>query len=148
MRVRRAGAAAMILPLLLATVAFAASKTPSHKPGSYAGTSSEHSPVTFKVSKSGTSIQGFKTVIGYDGKCGQGGGAGFTAAASTIAIQKARFSITTTFKGPVASVPAKRGTITGRLLGAAVTGTVTIPSLKFHGCLAYTETYTARWKSK
>jgi hypothetical protein len=48
----------------------------------------------------------------------------------------------------VASVAAKKGTITGRFSGASVTGTVVIPSLKFHGCAAYAETYTVRWMHK
>ncbi len=136
---------ALILSLALAAVALAAKRAP--KPGSYAGTSSEKSPVTFKVAKGGTSIQGFTTAIGYDGKCGQGGGPGYTVAASRIAIKNGRFSITTSFKGPVASVPSKQGKITGTFSANTVRGTVGIPSLTVKKiCPAYTETYSATWK--
>lgn len=143
-RVRGAVASALIISLVLAAVALAAKKAP--KPGAYAGISSEKSPVTFKVSKGGVSVQGFKTAIGYDGKCGQGGGPGYEVAIAKIPIKKGSFSITTSFKGPVASVPPKQGRVTGRFSGKTVTGTVAIPSLKFHGCGAYTETYSATWK--
>lgn len=146
-RARAAIAAVLILSLLLVAVALAAKKAP--KPGTYEGTSSEKSPVTFKVSSGGTAVQSFKTAIGYDGKCGQGGGPGYTAAAGRIAIKNGSFSITTTFKGPVASVAPKQGKITGTFSGNTVTGTVGIPSLKSKKiCLAYVETYRATWKHK
>jgi hypothetical protein len=145
-RSRRVLAAMLILSLLLAAVALAA-KAP--KAGTYEGTSSEKSPVAFKVSSGGTQVQSFKTAIGYDGKCGQGGGPGYTAAAGRIPIKNGRFSITTSFKGPVASVASKRGEITGRFSGGTVTGIVVIPSLKSkRGCPAYAETYGAAWKHK
>jgi hypothetical protein len=146
-RARGAIAIALILSLVLAAVALAAKKAP--KPGTYAGTSSEKSPVTFKVSKGGASIQGFKTTIGYDGKCGQGGGPGYTVAVGRIAIKNGSFSIATSFKGPVASVPSKQGKVTGKFSGNTVTGTVGIPSLTVKKiCPAYTETYSATWKHK
>ena len=137
----------MLIPsLVLAAVALA---TKSPKPGAYEGTSSEKSPVTFKVSSGGTAIQSFKTAIGYDGKCGQGGGPGYTAAAGRIPIKNGHFSITTSFKGPVASVASKRGEITGRFSGGTVTGTVVIPSLKSKkGCPAYAEIYRATRKAQ
>jgi hypothetical protein len=139
-RARAVLATMLSLSLVLAAVALAA-KAP--KSGTYEGTSSEKSPVTFKVSSGGTAIQSFKTVIGYDGKCGQGGGPGYTAAASRIAIRNG------SFKGPVASVPSKQGKITGKLSGSTVTGTVGIPSLKSKAiCPAYVETYRATWKHK
>jgi hypothetical protein len=145
-RARAVLATMLSLSLVLAAVALAA-KAP--KSGTYEGTSSEKSPVTFKVSSGGTAIQSFKTVIGYDGKCGQGGGPGYTAAASRIAIRNGSFSITASFKGPVASVPSKQGKITGKLSGSTVTGTVGIPSLKSKAiCPAYVETYRATWKHK
>jgi hypothetical protein len=131
----------LLLSLALAAAALAAKKAP--KAGLYAGTSSEHSPVTLQVSKGGISVEHFKTVIGYDGKCGQGGGPGFTVAASTIPVKQESFSITTTFKGPVPSVPSKRGKITGKFSGTTVSGEVVIPSLKTHGCSSYKETYAA-----
>jgi hypothetical protein len=146
LRLRGALAAGLLLSLILAAVALAA-KQPSPKPGSYAGTSSEKSPVTFKVSKSGTSIESFKTALGYNGKCGQGGGPPYEIAASTIAIKHGRFSIAKTFKGPVASIPPKKGKITGRFSGNTVSGTASVNlNSEFHGCSAYSETFTATWK--
>ncbi len=146
-RARGVLAAVLILSLLLAAVALAAKKAP--EAGTYEGTSSEKSQVTFKVSSGGTAIQSFKTTIGYNGKCGQGGGPGYTAAAGRIAIKNGSFSITTSFKGPVASVASKQGKITGKFSGTTVTGTVGIPSLKFKAiCPAYVATYRATWKHK
>ncbi len=146
-RVRRTMAAALVLALVFAAMALAAQKAP--KSGTYEGTSSEKSPVTFKVSKGGSSVQGFKTDIGYDGKCGQGGGPGYEAAIAKVPIKQGSFAITTTFKGPVASVASKPGRVTGRFSGTTVHGTVTIPSLKSKKiCLAYTEAYSASWKHK
>jgi hypothetical protein len=146
-RARAVLATMLSLSLLLAAVALAAKKAP--KPGTYEGTSSEKSPVTFKVASGGTAIQSFKTAIGYNGKCGQGGGPGYTATAGRIAIQNGSFAIATSFKGPVASVASKQGKITGKFSGTTVTGTVGIPSLKFKAiCPAYVETYRATWKHK
>lgn len=144
-RVRRAAAVVLLVSLLLAAAALAAKKAP--KAGTYAGTSSEKGPVTLKVAKGGGAVTGFKTDIGYDGKCGQGGGPGFEPVFSKAPIAKGHFSVTVTFKGPVASVPSKKGKITGRFSGNTVTGTVVIPSLKTKKiCLSYSETYSASWK--
>jgi hypothetical protein len=139
--------AASILALLIVSVALAVQKAP--KAGTYVGTSSEKSLVTFKVSTGGASVQGFKTRIGYNGKCGQGGGPGYEAAIAKIPIRKGSFAITSSFKGPVASVPSQPGRVTGKFSGNTVKGTVRVPSLKFRKiCLAYTETYSASWKRK
>jgi hypothetical protein len=147
-RSRRARlAAAISLPLLLAfaTVALAAAKAP--KAGTYEGTSSEKGPVTLKVANKGVAVVGFKTAIGYDGKCGQGGGPGFEPMITKAPIKKGRFSVTVTFKGEVPSVHSKQGKVTGKFSGGTVKGTVVIPSLKSQtGCLSYSETYSASWK--
>jgi hypothetical protein len=142
---RRATAIALLFSLSLAAVALAASKAP--KAGIYEGTSSEKGPVTLKVAKGGAAVVSFKTVIGYDGKCGQGGGPGFEPKVTNAPIKKGRFSVTVTFKGEVPSIPSKKGKVTGRFSGGTVTGTVVIPSLKTQtGCLSYSETYSASWK--
>lgn len=144
-RMPRAIALALLLSLALASVAFAASKAP--KAGTYEGTSSEKGPVTLKVSKGGAAVVSFTTAIGYDGKCGQGGGPGFEPKVTNAPIKKGRFSATVTFKGEVSSVGSKTGKVTGKFSGGKVTGTVVIPSLKNStGCLAYSETYSASWK--
>jgi hypothetical protein len=141
---RWAAAIALLLPLAFATVALAAGKAP--KAGTYEGISSEKGPVTLTVAKGGVAVVGFKTAIGYDGKCGQGGGPGFEPRVSRAAIEHGRFSVTVTFKGEVPSIPSKKGKVTGRFSGGTVTGTVVIPSLKTKGCLSYSETYSAGWK--
>jgi hypothetical protein len=146
-RVRRVVAAVLVVSLVLAAVALAAKKAP--KAGTYEGTSSETGPVTLKVSKGGGAVVGFKTAIGYDGKCGQGGGPGFEPQIARAPIKNGRFAVTVTFKGEVPSIPSKKGKVTGRFSGGTVTGTVAIPSLKSKsGCLPYTETYSASWKHK
>ncbi len=146
-RIRQVAAVVLVVSLLLAAAALAAKKAP--KAGTYEGTSSEKSPVTLKVSKGGRAVVGFKTAIGYDGKCGQGGGPGFEPQIAKASIKNGRFSVTTTFKGSVPSVPSKQGKVTGRFSGNTVTGTVVIPSLKSKKiCLSYSETYSASWKHK
>lgn len=144
-RALRTTAIALLFTPVLASVALAAGKAP--KAGTYEGTSSEKGPVTLEVAKGGTAVVGFKTAIGYDGKCGQGGGPGFEPQVSKAAIKKGRFSATVTFKGEVSSIGSKQGKVTGKFSGSKVTGTVAIPSLKSStGCLSYTETYSASWK--
>jgi hypothetical protein len=137
-------AAALSLSLVLAGVAPAAGNAP--KAGSYKGESSEKSPVTFKVARRGAAVLGFKATIGYDGKCGQGGGPGFEAAIAKIPIEHGRFSTTSTFKGEVPGIPPKKGKVSGRFSGKTVSGTVVIPSLKSGGCRSYAETYVASWE--
>ena len=79
----------------------------------------------------------------------QGGGPGYTAAPADLPIMNRRFSITTSLKGPVASVASKRGEITGRFSGATVTGIVVIPSLiTARKVPAYAEIYRAAWKHR
>lgn len=140
---RFAAAIALAGSLALASVALAAGRPP--KAGTYEGTSSESGTVTLKVSRG--AVVGFTTTIGYDGKCGQGGGPGFEPKVRHAVIRKDRFSATVTFKGLVPSIPSKQGKVTGKFSGRKVTGTVVIPSLKSTtGCLSYSETYTAHWK--
>lgn len=141
---RLAAAIVLLLSLALATVALAAGKAP--KAGTYEGTSSEKGPVTLIVAKGGVAVTGFKTTIGYDGKCGQGGGPGFEPVIAKAPIKKGRFSVTVTFKGEVPSIPSKKGKVTGRFSGGTVAGTVVIPSLNDKGCLPYSETYSASLK--
>ena len=133
----------LLLSLVLAAAAPAAGKAP--KAGTYEGASSEKGPVTLKVAKG--AVVSLKTAIGYDGKCGQGGGPGFEPQVSKASIKKGSFSVTVTFKGEVPSIPSKQGKVTGKFSGSTVKGTVAIPSLKTSsGCLSYTETYSASWK--
>lgn len=128
--------------LALGAVALAAAKPP-HKPGHYGGSSSERQSVTFQVSKSGTAVLSFKTSIGYNGKCGPGGGPGFLPEASRISIKHGRFSIAVKFKGVTASIPPMNGKITGKFSGKTVTGTVARTGGS--GCNGYSMTYRAKW---
>lgn len=127
----------------LGAVALAATKPP-HKAGLYSGSSAEGESVTFRVSSSGTSIESFKTTIGYNGKCGAGGGPGFFPEASRIPIKRGRFSIAVKFKGEVPSVSPVSGKITGKFSGTTVTGTVTRTGVS--GCNGYSTTYVAKRK--
>ena len=128
--------------LAVGAVALAAAKPP-HKPGHYGGANSEGQIVAFQVSKSGTSIQGFKTSIGYNGKCGQGGGPGFKPEASRISIKHGSFSIAVKFKGVTPSISPMNGKITGKFSGNTVTGTVARTGGS--GCNGYSMTYRAKW---
>jgi hypothetical protein len=128
--------------LAVGAVALAATKPP-HKPGHYGGASSEGQSVTFQVSKSGTSIQSFKTSIGYNGKCGQGGGPGFLPEASRISIKHGSFSIAVKFRGVTPSIPPMNGKITGKFSGSTVNGTVARTGGS--GCNGYSMTYRAKW---
>ena len=101
-----------------------AGHTVSVKAGSYKGTTSEHSPVTFKIS--GRSIRNFSTTAYYNGSCGQGGGPGFTIdAKGPIKIDKySKFSASLTLVGPVKPVKNEKGKLTGKVSGTTVTGAI------------------------
>ena len=132
----------MACSLAVGAVALAAGKPP-HKPGHYGGASSEGQRVSFEVSKSGTSIKNFKTSIGYNGKCGPGGGPGFLPEASRVSIKHGSFSIAVKFRGVTTSISPMKGKITGRFSGTKVTGTVARTGGS--GCNGYSMTYVARW---
>lgn len=109
--------------------------------GSYSGTTSEHEPVTLKVVSNGHAITNFKTTLGYNGKCGQGGGPGYNVVISRIEIPASgKFSKRTTLKLLQFHAP---GEVTGKASGTKVTGKV----VQFlHGKVnkCYVETFTAR----
>ncbi len=113
--------------------------------GPYAGMSSEKAAVTFTVS--GRTIRSFKTTIGYNGKCGQGGGPGFNIDASKVSLAKnGTFSATITLVGPGKAVPNHTGTLKGKASGSKVSGTIVdLTTAKFK-CNGYTETFTATHK--
>jgi hypothetical protein len=58
----------------------------SAKAGKYVGLTSEGGPVTLTVAAGGKTITHFHAVLGYNGKCGQGGGPGLTAAPVSMTI--------------------------------------------------------------
>jgi hypothetical protein len=140
-RARRALALALVALLLLGVgVAFAKITA-----GKYAGTTSEKSPVTLTIS--GKKITHFKAVLAYNGKCGQGGGPGLTAAPASITIGSGgAFSQSTTLSLTGISSPIHDpGRVFGKVTGTTVKGTI---EQFLHGKVnkCYIETFTARRK--
>ena len=109
--------------------------------GSYFGTNSEHGTVTFKVVDNGAAITNFRTQIGYNGKCGQGGGPGYNVVISRITIPaNGKFSKKTTLKLLTFHAP---GVVSGKASGSKVTGKV-VQFLHGKPNKCYVETFTAR----
>ena len=109
--------------------------------GSYFGTNSEHGTVTFTVVDNGAAIKNFRTQIGYNGKCGQGGGPGYNVFISRIAIPaNGKFSNKTTLKILKFHAP---GEVSGKASGGKVTGKV-VQFLHGKPNKCYVETFTAR----
>jgi hypothetical protein len=109
--------------------------------GTYFGTTSEHGAVTFKVVDNGAAITNFRTQIGYNGKCGQGGGPGYNVVISRIAIPaNGKFSKKTTLKILTFHAP---GEVSGKASGRKVTGKV-VQFLHGKPNRCYVETFTAR----
>jgi hypothetical protein len=129
---------AACVALASATTAFAANQVTA---GIYSGTTSEHGPVTFKVVSGGHAITNFKTQLGYNGKCGQGGGPGYNVVISRIAIPASgKFAKKTTLKLLQFHAP---GEVTGTASGNKVTGRV-VQFLHGKANKCYLETFTAR----
>jgi hypothetical protein len=144
---RMSSAVAAVTATALAGAAFAqaAGAPVSVKAGSYAGTSSESVAVTFSIT--GRAIGKFKTTIGYNGKCGQGGGPGYSILANGVNIaSNGTFSKKITLVGPVKSVPNAPGMLTGKVSGTTVTGRIVDTKLATSSCNGYTETFTASLK--
>ena len=144
-------ALAGVTALLAATpLAQARSETASKAPasGTYNGTTSEKSTVTFSVGKGGKTITSFVSSLAYNGKCGQGGGPGFEINVSTMMVSKSgHFSATT-----IGKVNAATGTIqvAGKIAGHAAAGTIVEPK-PFFTCRPphqkvnpYSESFTAK----
>jgi hypothetical protein len=144
--VRLAAALSAGLVLLSgAMLAQAAGVSATIKTGSYTGMTSEKEPVTFKISH--REIRSFSTVDGYNGTCGQGGGPGFTIKPGAIKIKaNGRFSAKVTLVGPVATVANHKGSLTGKVSGGKVTGSIKDLTLaQGTGCkTGYNETFSAR----
>ena len=118
------------------------------KSGSYAGTNSEGGSATLKIS--GHKLEQLKTQIGYNGKCGQGGGPGYGINVKRVTIKpsgtfSARITLISMFKG-VASEPAS---LKGKASGNTVTGKIVdmSPVLLNAKCNGYTETFTTKRKT-
>lgn len=141
MRTRAGSVAVMSVLLSAAAVAAAAVQA-----GSYAGLTSEKSAVSFKIA--GHAIKNFRTTLGYNGSCGQGGGPAFTVSVASVKIgPKGGFSAHITLRGPVAAVKPTPGTLKGKVTTGAVHGTIRATKLSFKNCPApYRETFSATRK--
>jgi hypothetical protein len=122
-----------------ATLAFATAKA-----GKYAGTTSEGGPVTLTIAANKKTITHFDAILAYNGKCGQGGGPGLTAAPATISIGRGgSFSENvrlTLHAGVDLNDP---GRVFGKASGSKVTGTIE-QFLKGKVNKCYVETFTAQ----
>ncbi len=121
-------------------------------PGSYSGLTSKPGgvPVTFTVSANGKQVLSFSTQLGYDGKCGQGGGPGYEVKVKSMAISaKGTFSATVKGKFPVAAAKVKpvKVKVSGHISGSAASGVVFVPGDKCSNNShenPYSETFTAK----
>jgi hypothetical protein len=135
--VRRA--VALVGCTMLATAGVALAATPLGT-GRYFGATSEHESVTFTVVSHGTALTNFKTTLGYNGKCGQGGGPGYNVNVARIAIPASgKFSKKTTLKLGSLHAP---GQVSGTASGFKVTGKV-VQFLNGKPNKCYTETFSA-----
>lgn len=121
-----------------ATLAFAAAKA-----GKYAGTTSEGGPVTLTIAANKKTITHFHAVIGYNGKCGQGGEPGLTAAPATISIGRdGSFSEDVRLTLHAAVSINDPGRVFGKASGSKVMGTIE-QFLKGKVNKCYVETFAA-----
>jgi hypothetical protein len=116
--------------------------------GAYSGTTSEHQPVTFTVAANRKSVRNFTSEVGYNGKCGQGGGPGFEFDIASMTLTAANTFTATV----VAADNAVKSTlqISGKISGKSATGTILAPKPYFT-CSApnqkvnpYSATFTAK----
>jgi hypothetical protein len=125
--------------LAIAGVALAATPLST---GKYFGSNSENGQVTFKVVSHGTALTNFKSTLGYNGKCGQGGGPGYNVKIARIAIPTSgKFTKKTTLRLLTFHAP---GEVTGKVSasGFEVKGKI-IQFLHGKPNKCYTETFTA-----
>lgn len=141
---------------VVALLAFGAAGTAIAKAptkGNYQGLTSERIAVTFNVPGGGKRILNFTTALGYDGKCGQGGGPGFEINVKSIRVSHGKFSATTkgTLHASVVVTPISVR-ISGRIAGKKASGTVAETGSKNKcttinkGANPYSETFTASTK--
>jgi hypothetical protein len=139
-----------VLPcaLLILAAAAGAARAPT-KGATYSGMTSPPgaSAVTFKVSANGKQVLNFATYLGYDGKCGQGGGPTYKVKARSLALHGGRFAGTA--KGTLGTIKPVTVKISGRIAGPNASGSVVEPA-GFRcksidkGANAYSETFTAK----
>jgi hypothetical protein len=150
---RRSPRAIATVPLAaLALALLAASALAGVKKGAtYRGTTSEQrQAVSFKVSSNGRKILNFVTRLGYNGKCGQGGGPSYEVHVPSMSITSGG-----SFKGKVAVSlgPSQASvSVSGRIKGSKAGGVVEDPaalrctSQPNLGANSYRETFLAKAK--
>ena len=135
-----------LAPALAVTLVFgAALALAAVKAGKYSGTTSEGGTVTLTVAANKKTITHFNAVIGYNGKCGQGGGPGLTVSPAKLTIAKnGSFSSKVTLSlSHIANPIHDPGRVFGKVSGSKVTGTIEqFLRGKVNKC--YVETFTAR----
>jgi hypothetical protein len=138
--------ACMLGALLLCGVGVAVAAV---KAGTYTGITSEKEKISFKVSSDRRHILGFTVYLGYNGKCGQGGGPSFKVKTGSIALTShGSFTLKTKAAGPVASVKPVPVRISGRISGRRASGNVVdLSAFKCsNGANPYAESFTAQAK--
>lgn len=151
LRAAEVASTAAVALLAFGVAGTAVAKAPTK--GSYQGLTSESIAVTFKVPAGGKSILNFTTALGYDGKCGQGGGPGFEISVKSIRVSHGKFSATTkgTLHASVGVTPIEVK-ISGHISGKKASGTVAETGGKNKcttvnkGANPYSETFTASTK--
>jgi hypothetical protein len=135
------GSRAFALALAATLVFGAALAVAAIKAGRYSGTTSEGGPVTLTVAANKKAITHFNAVLGYNGKCGPGGGPGLTAAPVRISIG-AGGSFAKNVTISLGNIVHDPGRVFGKVSGSKVTGTVEqFLNGKVNKC--YVETFTA-----
>jgi len=116
---------ALLSATLCALLALASVALARPARGPYTGTTSESIAITFKVSHNRKHVLNLSTEIGYNGKCGQGGGPGFKVTARSLTLKRnGTFSGTGTGAPPVSFVKAIKVQITGKIRGRTATGNI------------------------
>ena len=145
---RRHRVIAAVCAVTIAGTAAVAVAATAPKSGKWAGTTSEHSTVTFAVSSNHKQVTNFITQLGYNGACGQGGGAGFGIKVARMAITPQHtFSASTIARAFGITIHVK---INGSFSGGKATGAVKNPANVCSGVggtgkgrFAYAETFSA-----
>ena len=133
MMLARAARIAVACTVVCAGAAFAA-----YNPGNYTGTTSEHQPVSFQIK--GATVVSFKATLGYNGKCGPGGGPTYNVRASSIVIGGGgKFAKNVTLRFNSMTAP---GQIKGVASGSRVTGGI-VQFLHGKPNRCYSESFTA-----
>jgi hypothetical protein len=157
-RRRLSGIALAALLAALLPAAVVAARSRPVKGGTYRGKATlkgatrtiEGPAVTFKVSRNGKKILNFTSTLGYDGKCGQGGGPAYAVRAQSIPLAR-----NGGFKGHATGTLGTLHPVTidvsGRIQGRTAHGTIVEPKALCvgapnAGAKAYLEQFTAKAK--